>query len=353
MSKDAAASAATASPSPEHVHTSICLAGASGGYPHSIALVIVALLIVASAPAQQLDPITEWATNTSYTTALHTNVIYQKADSTHLHLDVVTLPSRPPGRPVVIYFHGGGWVSGDKEGVLLKTLPYLARGMDVVTVEYRLAAQAVAPAAVEDGRCALHWVVRHAEEYGFDTTKIITTGESAGGHLALMAGMLTTADGFDNACEVPFSDWQLDGPRDIKVAAIINFFGPIDLNEFIDVTPASSDGVVLPMPRKFVLRWLGDQPNRRELAKQMSPLTYVRKDLPPILTVQGDKDPYVPHEQAVRLHEGLDHYGVRNRLLTIEGGGHGSSPPHAWSVQQNLVAHEAVFEFLKRVGVLP
>ena len=63
--------------------------------------------------------------------------------------------------------------------------------MNVVNVEYRLASVSLAPAAVEDCRCALHWVYDHAPEYGFDISKLVVEGHSAGGHLSLMTGMLT------------------------------------------------------------------------------------------------------------------------------------------------------------------
>ena len=108
------------------------------------------------------------------------------------------------------------------------------------------------------------------------------------------------------------------------------------------------------MPRNFVLRWLGDLPSAAQLAlaKRLSPLTYVGKASPPIITVHGEKDPYVPHEQAVRLHQVLDRDGVENQLVTVQGGGHGFSPPFAWTAEQNLTVHEAVFHFLEKVGVL-
>jgi acetyl esterase/lipase len=213
--------------------------------------------------------------------------------------------------------------------------------MNAVNVEYRLAYQAQAPAAVEDCRCALHWVVQHAKDYGFDTSKVVLTGESAGGHLALMTGMVTAADGFDNSCELPASDWSgQGGPADIKVAAIVNFFGLTDL-------PAELQP---PHPANFVIRWLGG-PDRMELAKRLSPVTYVRSNSPPIISVHGDKDPVVPYEQAVHLHQALDRAGVKNQLVTIQGGGHGGYSAFAWSSEQNWDAYKKVFQFLDQAGV--
>jgi acetyl esterase/lipase len=291
--------------------------------------------------AQHGDPTTEWATGVGFGSQLHSNIVYQRVNSVELKLDVITTGSRSSPRPVVIFFHGGGWVQGSKDNQLLKLMPYLARGMDGVNVEYRLASQAEAPAAVEDCRCALHWVVQHAKEYGFDPNKIVVTGESAGGHLALMTGMLAPADGFDNFCDLPPEQWAgHGGPSEIKVAAIVNFFGVTDVADFLQ--PSN--------PSNFVIRWLGS-PSRIDLAKRLSPITYVRKDSPPIITIHGDKDTIVPYEQAVRLHDALNRAGAQNQLITVRGGGHGPYVAFPWTTGQNWNAYQNVFEFLEKAGV--
>jgi dipeptidyl aminopeptidase/acylaminoacyl peptidase len=89
-----------------------------------------------------------------------------------------------------------------------------------------------------------------------------------------------------------------------------------------------------------------------ELARQLSPVNYARKDSPPILIIHGDQDPVIPYEQAVRLHDALEHVGARNQLTTIRGGGHGATPPFAWTGEQNLQAQEAVLDFLEKLGIL-
>src|SRR5260370_37208632 len=101
--------------------------------------------------------------------------------------------------------------------------------MDAVDVEYRLASDALAPAAVEDCRCALYWVVHHAKEYGFDTMKIVTTGESAGGHLGLMTGKLRPAEGFDKGGEPTPAARAEQGPIARRVAAHVNPFPPAEV----------------------------------------------------------------------------------------------------------------------------
>ena len=83
-------------------------------------------------------------------------------------------------------------------------------GWAVVNVEYRLGQVARAPAAVEDCLCALRWVIASAEEYGFDTERIVVTGNSAGGHLALTTGILPASAGLDRQCP---------GDEELSVAA--------------------------------------------------------------------------------------------------------------------------------------
>src|SRR5262249_2533310 len=131
------------------------------------------------------------------------NIVYERANGWEGKLDVYaqrTPPNSAP-TPVVIFIHGGGWVQGTKEGSAVRgVLPYVAMGYSVVNVEYRLANVSLAPAAIEDCRCALRWVVAHAKDYNLDVNRIVVAGESAGGHLALTTGMIPAAAGFDRTC---------------------------------------------------------------------------------------------------------------------------------------------------------
>ena len=113
------------------------------------------------------------------------NITYRTVSNWEAKLDVIQPRGLTAPNPTLIYFHGGGWTAGTKESVTLVFLPYLEMGWTVVNVEYRLTDVALAPAAVEDSRCALRWVYKNAKQYNFDLTKIVTTGTSAGGHLAL------------------------------------------------------------------------------------------------------------------------------------------------------------------------
>lgn len=309
----------------------------------ALAAAAIALLMAIAAHGQELDPATRWATIAFNEFHIAPNIIYQRANNVSLKLDVMTAGPTSVSRPTLIYFHGGGLVEGSKDTAILYALPYLARGMDTVNVEYRMAPDSLAPAAVEDGRCALHWVYDNAGKYGFDTSKIVVAGHSAGGYLALMTGMLDTSFNFDKECTRLPPDWREGTIRDVKVAAIVNFFG---ITDFADLLQP-------PNTRNYAVRWFGDLPNRMDLARQVSPLTYVRKGLPPIITLAGDKDPIVPYQHQVRLHEALTRAGVPNQLVTIEGGGHGSSTPLAWNREQFIHAQEEIFKFLEKNGIVP
>ena len=98
-------------------------------------------------------------------------------------LDVME-PKDPSGalRPGVVVFHGGGWVHTGKETAYYSLcLPYLERGFVVANVEYRVASQAKAPAAVTDALDATHWFFKHARQYHVDTKRIVVTGGSRAG----------------------------------------------------------------------------------------------------------------------------------------------------------------------------
>ncbi len=111
--------------------------------------------------------------------------------------------SSPEKRPGVIMFHGGGWIRTSKSTMSTFYNRFLDHGFVVCNVEYRMAARdaagnptpdaANAPAAVEDALAAAKWFYDHAATYNVDQNRIVVTGASGGGHLALMVGMATPA----------------------------------------------------------------------------------------------------------------------------------------------------------------
>ena len=266
------------------------------------------------------------------------NITYAVANNTELKLDLYLPRNHSAPSPTLILFHGGGWVAGQKERNVLFLLPYLSLGWAAINVEYRLARNAPAPAAVEDCRCALRWATVHAKEYNLDASRFVLTGTSAGGHLALIAGMLPARSVFDRQCPTPDSiRWNQGTEPETKVAAIVNWFGITDVAELIDG----------PNAKHYAVEWFGSMSNRQELARQVSPIGYVRSGLPAIITIHGDGDDIVPYRQAVQLHAALDKNGVPNQLVTIRGAKHGG-----FSRQDFVNSFAAIKEFLRKNSIL-
>jgi acetyl esterase/lipase len=296
-------------------------------------LALVCSLLATPAFAQ-LSATADWATKVQNQYQIAANVTYLTATGFESKLDVYRRRDLTTPQPTLVFYHGGGWIGGTKEQSFMSIMPWLEMGWNVVNVEYRMARVAPAPAGVEDALCALRFVVAQAKNYNVDVNKIVVTGESAGGHLALLAGMTPSSAGLTNACAgggFTTSDNAIP-----KVAAIINWYGITDVVDMLSG----------PNARSYAVQWIGSGTDREAVAKSVSPITYVRSGLPPILSIQGDADPIVPYSQNVRLHEALKKAGVANELFTIQGGGHGNFKP-----DERSKAYLKIREFLTRNGL--
>jgi len=269
-----------------------------------------------------------------------------------LHLDVFQMPSAKPA-PVVVHLHGGGWTA--PAGQSRSPAPFtalLAAGISVVSVQYRSSLEAPAPAALEDVHCALSWVKANAAKYNFDVNRVILYGVSAGGEMALMAAY--APDTFDPpGCT-----------NQPKVAAVLDYYGPPDLAEALLHEPGSGDfnrqwfGLAVPLPADPAadpaangapapVRWPEPSTTELALAKQLSPINYVRPGVPPTYIVNGDRDPRVNPAQDSKLKMALDAAGVPAGHDIIPGAGHGNFPKpeanKAWLL---------CLQFLKAQGIL-
>jgi acetyl esterase/lipase len=285
---------------------------------------IVCVLAATAAAAQ--TPTGAWAAGVANDYQVFPDITYLTASNWEAKLDVYTPRGAGP-HPTVLHIHGGGWTGGSRESVILRAMPFLEMGVAVVNISYRLARVAEAPAAVEDCLCALRWVIRNAKQYNFDVTRIVVTGYSAGGHLALTTGMIPASAGLDRQCP---------GSEELKVAAIVNWYGITDVADLLDGSNR----------RTYAVQWLGSRPDRVDIARRLSPMAYVRRDLPPTLTIHGDADPTVPYAHATTLHAALQKAGATSELVTILKGGHGNFP-----LPDQLRAVDAMRAFLARHGI--
>jgi acetyl esterase/lipase len=235
--------------------------------------------------------------------------------------------------PGVIMFHGGGWTDDRPQSLKASMSSFFGRflkhGFIVCNVEYRLADGtpngAIAPAADEDALLAAQWFWNYMDYYHVDRKRYVVTGASAGGQLALMVGMATPA-----AALGPTS------PTNYKIAAIVNGYGPSDVTDLLAKNVS------------WAVQWLPvNTPNRAALALEVSPITYVRQDVPPLITVQGADDTTVPITESQNLYDHLTAVGADTALHFVAGAGHGfDTPATAWPD-----AEATMFAFLTARGI--
>ncbi len=297
----------------------------------------VAVLAFACVPAAALaaqEPSVGLTLGSTYT--VQADVVYHTAGGHELTMDIYTPTGADGPVPVLVYYHGGGWVIGNRTQGSLLTLPYLEKGFAVANITYRLEDQALAPAAVVDALCALRFVVQNAESLGIDPDRVVTSGHSAGGHLAMIVAMLPDDTDYANECTTlrELFDNTLDT---IRPAAVVNWYGIADVNDLL----------VEPNRALYAEQWIGGQLDGEDIARSVSPLTYVRSGLPPVITIHGDADPVVPHEHATRMKAALDGAGVPNEMITVPEGGHGG-----FSLEADAAHYARIWAFLEKHGII-
>ncbi|MCP3803112.1 alpha/beta hydrolase [Allokutzneria sp. A3M-2-11 16] len=204
------------------------------------------------------------------------------------------LPDNAERAPIVIWIHGGDFHSGDRRR-LHRTFPrnsvytsLTSAGIACATIDYRLSAEATWPAQRDDVAAAIAFLLANADEYGLDADRLGVWGDSAGGQLALTAGMTSQ-----------------------HVRAVVAWY-PI------------TDIAAMPMDDDFYSPWLGCWPaTNPDRVADASPITHVTADAPPCLLVHGTADALVPASQSARMHARLLDTGVESTYQAIAGAGHG------------------------------
>jgi acetyl esterase/lipase len=261
------------------------------------------------------------------------NITYGKAGGTELKLDL----ARPQGEgpfPAIVFIHGGGWSKGSRQGYRGQIQEAAKRGYIAATISYRLmqydeakkeTTTPIFPAQIHDAKAAVRWVRANAKKYRVNPDRIGVTGGSAGGHLSLLVGLTDPASGVEGESGNP--------GQSSRVQAVVNVFGPTDMAFCYEKSSVA-----------WIFRlFMGGTPaEAAERYKAASPITYVSKDDPPVLTLHGDKDALVPVEQAKALDEKMKAVGACHTLMVFEGQGHGFGGEHGKK------AADATWEFFDR-----
>lgn len=205
------------------------------------------------------------------------------------------VPPGPGPFPLTIWIHGGAFLFGDRRflpdtlrpGSVFDAL--IEAGIAVATIDYRFSGEALFPAQLDDVNAALAYLRDSAEDYNLDAERIGLWGESAGGHLAAMAGL-----------------------TDGAIAAVVAWYPLTDLSVLDPRNPET------PMAKL-----IGGPPAQLPaLAAQAGPVNHVSSSASPFLLVHGTADEALPFSQSEVLHELLVAAGANTTLLPVEGAGH-------------------------------
>ena len=272
------------------------------------ALAASALAACSTAPRHGTPPVLPPAAHGA--TTLY-NIPYAHVGDRDLLLDLYLPATDGPGgtrpRPVIVFFHGGGWRVGDKSE-MAKWAPGLVgeTGCALASVNYRLSNEGRFPTQIIDAKTAVRWVRANAGRFGLDPRRVGAMGFSAGGHLAALLG--TTAG------TAALEDPGMGNPHEsARVQAVCDVSGPVDLN-----IPTTS--IIGKLSVYGLLG--GSAPSRPDLVRQADPSLYVEAADPPFLIIQGDQDTLVTPAHAQKLYAALKAKGVDATLDLVTGGGH-------------------------------
>lgn len=235
------------------------------------------------------------------------------------------------GFPLVVFIQGSAWQKPNQFAQLPQLSRLAERGYVIASVTHRSCWNAPAPAFLEDVKTAVRFLRAHAEEYDIDKTRVCAFGTSSGGNTALMLG-LTGDDPSFRTDEFP--------EESDAVLAVVDCFGPTDLNRMIDVQFAAN-----PKNEQNLMYALGgrDPEHYNETLGRVSPVNYAKpgRDLPPFLILHGDDDPIVLYEDSARFYNQLIAGGHEADLVRVTGAPHEGN---FWSPE--LV--EIIFAFIEK-----
>ena len=221
-------------------------------------------------------------------------------------------------RPNLVWIHGGGWIQGDKSSQISYLIPYLQRGWNVYNLNYRQGPD-TEPLAVDDVMCAYYSITEQMAERGESTDNIVVSGASAGGHLALIVGLLNTTGEHPCRTQTP--------PR-----AVVNWYGITDIEQVDTYLQANRP------QQNYARIWAGSAQDIAQVSADYSPLYLISDKTPPIISIHGSQDSVVPYEQSESLHASLS---TPNELVTLDGGNHGG-----FTDAQYQDAYRQIFAFL-------
>lgn len=218
----------------------------------------------------------------------YTDIVYG-TDPKWQCLDVYRPKGKDGKLPVIISYHGGGWVYGNKEVYQWYTMSLAERGFAVINYTYRLAPEFQFPAPLEDANLVVKWMLENAEKYGFDTDNVFAVGDSAGGHgIALYTCILSNPE---YAAEFDF-----DTPKGFCFNAVGLNCGAYHI-EMKEGKEAETD-----MTTQLMYEYLPGKGTEKE--KNLIEVSeYIKHGFPPVMIMTCDDDPLTqqPHYLLAKM----------------------------------------------------
>ena len=239
------------------------------------------------------------------------DVVYARMGGRELALDMYWHPGADEPEPLLVWVHGGAWMSGDKTW-MPPVLYLLENGFAMASIDYRLSQEALFPAQIEDCKAVIRWLRANAARYNLNPDWVGAWGESAGGHLSALLGTAGGVTAWD----------QQGGNREYssRVQAVCDWFGPSDLLQ-MGVMKSGFDHNAPDAPEALLIG--GPVQENKEKASQANPITYISPETPPFFIMHGEQDDVVPIGQSELLHRALVEAGLDSTLMVIPGMGHG------------------------------
>lgn len=258
-------------------------------------------------------------------------------------LDLYLPKNRNAGEksPAVLLIHGGGWKEGDKRQAreIEFGMTLAQNGFVAASINYALRSAGKFPQNLQDCKNGIRYLRAHADELGIDPNRISVMGGSAGGHLALLVGY--TADQPNLAPSQPYP-----GVSD-KVSSVVDFYGISNLATRKETDPNGKPLKIDPLD-SATQSIFGSTPQDW---KKASPITYVKRDVPPTLILHGKKDTTVDSDQSQELADALKKTGATYEIIWLPNAPHSFSFQHAVPKSKKPLEKDvgpAVLSFLKK-----
>lgn len=193
-------------------------------------------------------------------------------------LDVIVPHGATGPLPVYVYFHGGGWTSGDKASLTRYCASQAAQGMVVVNVNYRMAPRHRMADMMTDANAAMRFIAENVAEFGGDPDNVVLGGDSAGGQLsALLAAANTTPE---------LAEHYRISPALPHVRGVIQHCSAVDFSVIFERGFILSMGFVrMLIPARF-------DGSLKQASRYLSPIEWVHPDYPPVLVTTSRPDPF-------------------------------------------------------------